>query len=258
MQRPDDTEPKDFDSASPEPAQDSAQGSTVNPQATESHADAEDTQPTTSQAPGNPVDSEDSSVSASDSPHEQAEPDTGSANVADESVDTGGDPQEVLNEDTELDPASQEAVAEESLEEQLAERTEDLQRLSAEYANYRRRTERERALIKETAENGVVVKLLPILDDLDLAQQHGDMEGPLKALADKLNTVMRELNVSAFGVPGDHFNPELHEAVQDASTGDEKALGVVLRKGYQAGERVLRTAMVIVADPTQETEAEQP
>lgn len=157
----------------------------------------------------------------------------------------------------EAEPASEE-VAAESLEEQLAERTEDLQRLSAEYANYRRRTQREKAQIQENAENGVVIKLLPILDDLDLAQQHGDMEGPLKALADKLNTVMRELNVSAFGVVGDPFNPEIHEAVQDTSTGDEKALGVVLRKGYQAGERVLRTAMVIVGDPTESADAAQP
>lgn len=132
---------------------------------------------------------------------------------------------------------------------QLAERTEDLQRLSAEYTNYRRRVERDRVAVAEGAKADVAAQLLPILDDLDMAEQHGDLTGPLKAVADKLNATFASMKVEAFGVEGDPFDPEWHEAVQDTSTGDEKVLGTVLRKGYRLGDRVLRNAMVIIADP---------
>ncbi len=138
------------------------------------------------------------------------------------------------------------------IEQQLAERTEDLQRVTAEYANYRRRTERDRAGIIDTAKSTVVAELLPILDDLDLAEQHGDLaEGPLKSLADKLQNVFAGLKVEAFGVPGDEFDPEIHEAVQDLSQGETKVLGTVLRKGYRFNGKLIRNAMVIIADPEQ-------
>ena len=138
------------------------------------------------------------------------------------------------------------------VENQLAERTEDLQRITAEYANYRRRTERERQSIVDSAKAGVVTELLPILDDLDLAAQHGDLgEGPLKSMADKLQNTLRNLKVEAFGEAGDAFDPEVHEAVQDLSEGETKVLGTVLRKGYTLGERTIRTAMVIISDPEQ-------
>ncbi len=137
-----------------------------------------------------------------------------------------------------------------SLEVQLAERTEDLQRLSAEYANYRRRTERERQATIETAKASVLTQLLPILDDIELARQHGDLtEGPLKAFADKFTDTVTGLKLISFGTEGDDFDPEVHEAVQDLSSGEEKAVGTVLRKGYRVGDRLVRTAMVIIADP---------
>lgn len=131
---------------------------------------------------------------------------------------------------------------------QLAERTADLQRVTAEYANYRRRTERDRVGIGEAAKADVAASLLPIRDDLDLAEQHGDLNGPLKAVADKLDSVLAGLKVETFGAEGDEFDPSKHEAVQDASSGDDKAVGTVLRKGYRMGDRVLRTAMVVIAD----------
>lgn len=147
----------------------------------------------------------------------------------------------------------QEAVPD--VEAQLAERTEDLQRVSAEYANYRRRTERERTAAVEAAKAKVVTEFLPLLDDLELAKQHGDLdEGPLKAFADKLNNVLAGQKLEAFGAEGDEFDPEIHEAVQDLSEGDDKRLGTVLRKGYRLGDRLVRNAMVIIADP-QETQA---
>lgn len=140
-----------------------------------------------------------------------------------------------------------------SLEDQLAERTEDLQRLSAEYANYRRRIDRERKVSIDNAKAQVLTQLLPVLDDLDLADKHGDLsEGPLKMFRDKFVGILDGLRVTPFGAEGDAFDPERHEAVQDLSSGDEKVIGTVLRKGYQLDDRLLRTAMVIIADPTQE------
>lgn len=136
------------------------------------------------------------------------------------------------------------------VEAQLAERTEDLQRVSAEFANYRRRTERDRQGIIDSAKATVLAKLLPILDDLELARQHGDLEdGPLKAFADKFRDTIVSMKLESFGKEGETFDPEIHEAVQDLSSGEQKALGTVLRSGYRIGDRVVRNAMVIIADP---------
>lgn len=144
---------------------------------------------------------------------------------------------------------TEETAAEAPLEAQLAERTEDLQRVTAEFTNYRRRVERDRFAIVDGAKADVAAKLLPLLDDLDLAEGHGDLEGPLKSIHGKLHGVFEDIKVEAFGAEGEEFNPDLHEAVQDGSTGDDKVLGTVLRKGYRMGDRVIRTAMVIIADP---------
>ncbi|WP_293950616.1 nucleotide exchange factor GrpE [uncultured Corynebacterium sp.] len=151
-----------------------------------------------------------------------------------------------------IDPDADGDGAVSSVEEQLAERTEDLQRVSAEYANYRRRTDRERAGIIDTAKANVVSQLLPILDDLDLAEQHGDLtEGPLKVFADKMKNTLTGMKLESFGSAGDEFDPEIHEAVQDLSEGDTKVLGTVLRKGYRFNDKLIRNAMVIIADPEQ-------
>ncbi len=143
-----------------------------------------------------------------------------------------------------------------SLEAELAERTEDLQRINAEYANFRRRTAQEREAVVEHAKAQVLTQLLPIVDDLDLAEKHGDLAagGPLKAFSDKFHKLLETLKVQPFGVEGDPFDAERHEAVQDLSNGDEKALGTVLRKGYQYNGKLLRTAMVIIADPLPQPE----
>ena len=138
-----------------------------------------------------------------------------------------------------------------SLEAQLAERTEDLQRITAEYANYRRRTQVEKQQVIEVAKAGVLTQLLPVLDDLELADKHGDIaEGsPLRAFRDKLVGITEGLKLTPFGAEGDVFDAERHEAVQDLSQGEEKVIGTVLRRGYQVEERLVRTAMVIIADP---------
>lgn len=151
--------------------------------------------------------------------------------------------------DDTVDPSVDPEAVASPAEAELAERTEDLKRVTAEYANYRRRAERDRVAAVEAAKASLATDLLPILDDLDLAAEHGDLTGPLKAMSDKLNTVLRGAKVEVFGAEGDAFDPELHEAMQDMSSGDEKAVGTVLRKGYRMGERVLRHAMVVIADP---------
>ncbi|ANE04952.1 nucleotide exchange factor GrpE [Corynebacterium crudilactis] len=154
-----------------------------------------------------------------------------------------------------IDPDADGDGAVSAVEEQLAERTEDLQRVTAEYANYRRRTDRERQGIIDTARAGVVTQLLPLLDDLDLAEQHGDLQdGPLKSISDKLSNILGGLKVESFGVVGEEFDPEIHEAVQDLSQGDVKVLGTVLRKGYRLGDRIIRTAMVLIGDPETDSE----
>lgn len=143
------------------------------------------------------------------------------------------------------------------VEAQLAERTEDLQRLNAEYTNYRRRTERDRQAVIENTKSQVIAAFLPILDDLDLARQHGDLnEGPLKAIADKLSSTLASQKLEGFGEEGDAFDPEIHEAVQDLSSGGEQVVGTVLRRGYRVGDKLVRNAMVIIADPEPSAEQE--
>lgn len=163
--------------------------------------------------------------------------------------------EELADIDAELQGAGQEpadsATAQEaasSTERQLAERTEDLQRITAEYANFRRRTERDRNAVTQSAKAQVVSQLLPIVDDLHLAEQHGDLGGPLKSFSDKLTGVLTGLKVTEFGAEGDAFDPEIHEAVQDLSDGDNKVVGQVLRRGFKLEDRLLRTAMVIIGN----------
>ena len=157
--------------------------------------------------------------------------------------------------EAEIDPDADGDGEVSEVEAQLAERTEDLQRVSAEYANYRRRTERERSQIANDAKAKVITELLPLIDDLELARQHGDLEdGPLKAFSDNLQAVLQRQKTQAFGAEGDAFDPEIHEAVQDLSQGDEKVIGTVLRKGYRVGDRLIRNAMVIIADPEEDAE----
>lgn len=130
-----------------------------------------------------------------------------------------------------------------------AELLADLQRLQAEYANYRRRADRERQGAVETGKANLMNALLPVLDDLDRARAHGDLEsGPLRGVADKIADTLKGQGLTAFGAEGDAFDPALHEAVQHDGEGAEPVIGQVYRQGYRLGERLLRTAMVTVTD----------
>ena len=209
--------------------------------------------------------SSDAKKAAKDADQDASEDAEATADTADDdgdadALDAGIDTADLAEVAAALDQVAADAEAEStepSLEEQLAERTNDLQRLGAEYANYRRRTQAEREQVIENAKAQVIMRFLPIVDDFGLAEQHGDLaEGPMKAFHDKFMNVLDGLKLQAFGDPGDEFDAETYEAVQDMSTGDTKTVGTVLRKGYKLNGRLLRTAMVIIADPPADSESE--
>jgi molecular chaperone GrpE len=137
-----------------------------------------------------------------------------------------------------------------ALQAQLDERTQDLQRITAEYANYRKRVERDREAVVSTAKAQVVLELLGVLDDLERAEAHGDLTGAFRAVADKVGGALQKVGLQPYGHEGDEFDPSLHEAVQHSTSPDVSGPTVtaVLRRGYRFGERVLRTAMVGVTD----------
>lgn len=138
-----------------------------------------------------------------------------------------------------------------SLRTQLAERTNDLQRITAEYANYRKRVERERVTVVEHATAIVLTNLLPVLDDIERARAHGDLEGAFGAVADQLLATLAKSGLQPFGEVGDGFDPARHEAVSH-NVSDEVRQATctqVLRQGYVLGERLLRTALVAVTEP---------
>ncbi|WP_298182530.1 nucleotide exchange factor GrpE [Saccharomonospora sp.] len=153
-------------------------------------------------------------------------------------------------ESTEGDGSAENAAAVQELQKQLDERTADLQRVQAEYANYRRRVDREREEMAVGGKAALLNELLPLLDDLERAEAHGDLTGAFKAVADKLVGVLEKTGLEPFGKEGDPFDPSVHEAVQHSTSPDVDGPTVttVLRRGYRFGERVLRAALVGVTD----------
>ena len=172
------------------------------------------------------------------------DPDTGEARPA--IVDEAGEPGPSLGESM-VDEA---VTVTSDVEKELAERTADLQRLQAEYANYRKRVERDREAVVAAGKATVVGELLPLLDDLERAERHGDLTGAFRAVADKLVAGLQRVGLEPFGDEGEPFDPSVHEAVQhDTSPDVSGATGTtVLRRGYRLGERVLRAALVGVTD----------
>lgn len=139
----------------------------------------------------------------------------------------------------------------EMLRKQLDEAQDDIKRVAAEYKNYRDRVKRDQAAAAELAVASVLSALLPVLDDLDRARDHGDLTGPFGSVAEQLLAVVGKLGLTAFGAKGDPFDPNLHEAVAHLSAADvpEGTCVDVMRRGYMLGERLLRPAMVAVAAP---------
>jgi molecular chaperone GrpE len=129
--------------------------------------------------------------------------------------------------------------------------TNDVQRLQAEYVNYKRRVDRDRGLVKENATYSVLSSLLPVLDDLDRAREHGELEGGFKAIADSLERTVAGHGLVKFGAPGDEFDPRLHEALMHAYSADVTTTTCqnIVSAGYRMGDRVVRPAKVTVVDP---------
>ncbi|MGQ4617460.1 nucleotide exchange factor GrpE [Nocardia sp. R7R-8] len=174
------------------------------------------------------------------------DPETGE--VRQPAADNGAAAAQAPQVDEGVDIDNDDALAD-TISGELAERTADLQRLTAEYANYRRRVERDRKAVIDNAKASVVTELLGVLDDLDRARAHGDLEsGPLRSVADKLSAALLKQGLEEFGSEGEPFDPTLHEAVQHEGSGHDPVIGIVMRKGYRFGDRVLRHALVGVTD----------
>ena len=187
-------------------------------------------------------------------PAEPGAPGPGSAGAADgrnngpDEAPGGESADEVLEgviEDTA--PAGTQAGA----EARLAERTADLQRLQAEYANYRKRVDRDRAAVKEQAVASVLTGLLPVLDAIGQAREHGELSGGFKSVADSLSSALGKFGLVAYGETGDPFDPKIHEALTRTYSPDvtEDTCVEIWQPGYKVGDRILRPARVAVAEP---------
>lgn len=173
-----------------------------------------------------------------------AAPAATASDVDENGADAGVDP----HADAGVEPG---AGAAEDLGAQLAERTADLQRLQAEYANYRRRVERDREAVKETVLANVLTHLLPVLDDIGRAREHGELEGGFKSVGEALEQTVERLGLERFGAEGDAFDPTVHEALTHSHSDEvtDPTCTQVFQPGYRIGERVVRPARVAVADP---------
>ncbi len=147
-------------------------------------------------------------------------------------------------------PPSDEPVGALSGDAKVAELTADLQRVSAEYANYRKRVDRDREMVTDLAAAAVVNELLPILDDLGRAREHGEYEGALKSVGDQLEAITTKLGLAAFGEVGEPFDPTVHEAMPHNEGADLEVpqVSVVFAVGYKFRDRVLRPARVGVEE----------
>jgi molecular chaperone GrpE len=149
---------------------------------------------------------------------------------------------------------SEEVISEEAVVEVIdpvTALTEDLQRLQAEFANYRKRIERDRSLASDLAISSVLFEFLAILDDLDRAESHGELSGGFKAVAEQINATMTKLGLEKYGSAPEAFDPNIHEALLHETSSEvrETTVSKILQPGYKYKERILRPARVVVTDP---------
>ncbi|MBE1564880.1 nucleotide exchange factor GrpE [Nonomuraea africana] len=179
--------------------------------------------------------------------------------------DNGPETEPVIRDNRKIDPETGQArptteeqqptaappVAEGGDTQLLAERTADLQRLQAEYTNYRRRVERDRVAVREQAVAGALAELLPVLDDIGRARDHGELNGGFAKVAESLEAAVTKLGLTSFGQKGEPFDPTVHEALMHSYSSEvtEPTAIEVLQLGYRIGDRVLRPARVAVAEP---------
>ena len=160
---------------------------------------------------------------------------------------------------TEVTEATEESIAEPGQEtDPVSALTADLQRLQAEYANYKKRVERDRSLAHELAISSILIELLPVLDDIERAQSHGELTGGFKAVADQIASTTERIGLTKYGTEGDLFDPQIHEALLHDTSPDvtTSTATKILQHGYKFKERILRPARVGVTDPEETPAAE--
>jgi len=162
-----------------------------------------------------------------------------------------GDGEEAMPNEADSAAVTADRAAADKLRTELADRTADLQRLQAEYANYRKRVDRDRAAVREHAVAGALTELLPVLDAIGQAREHGELSGGFKSVADSLQAALTKLGLVSYGQRGDAFDPKIHEALTHSYSPDvtEDTCVEVFQPGYRVGERILRPARVAVAEP---------
>ena len=213
------------------------------------------TDPHTDQPTGQPVDPPlDEPVEQVVDGAEVASEETGAPQETAAPGAPGPDDAEGMADDTPNDLVADLAAA----QTKVAALTNDLQRLQAEYVNYKRRVDRDRELVKQNATFSVLSAMLPVLDDLDRAREHGELEGGFKAVADSLERIVAAHGLVRFGKPGDEFDPRFHEALMHAHSKDVTTTTCqdIVSAGYMIGERVVRPAQVTVVDPEPEAPAD--
>jgi molecular chaperone GrpE len=164
----------------------------------------------------------------------------------------GPDPDAAVTPEPEVTETEKaEVLATTELRTQLSERTADLQRLQAEYANYRKRVDRDRATVREAAVAVALTELLPVLDAIGQARELGELSGGFKSVADSLQAAVGKMGLVSYGQRGDAFDPKIHEALTHSYSPDvaEDTCVEVFQPGYKVGERILRPARVAVAEP---------
>lgn len=218
----------------------------VNPRSAEEAVGSETSEPATAAATGPEAGAE--QVEAEQEAVAQQEP-AGEASPQPQAGSEGGpEPQADAAPQTEAEAVNLDAAL-------AAERLLDLQRLQAEYVNYKRRVDRDRAMVQERAVQDVLEALLPVLDDIHGAREHGDLQGgPFAAIAEKLENTLGKLGLTRFGEAGEPFDPMLHEALMHTQAelpdgAETTTIVTVLQPGYRAGDSVIRPARVAVADP---------
>jgi len=167
--------------------------------------------------------------------------------------------EDLITEETEVTQAVEESIAQPGqATDPVSALTADLQRLQAEYANYKKRVERDRSLAHELAISSVLIELLPVLDDIERAQSHGELTGGFKAVADQIATTTERIGLTKYGQEGDIFDPQIHEALLHDTSADvtTSTATKILQPGYKFKERILRPARVGVTDPEETPTAE--
>ena len=180
-----------------------------------------------------------------DTPHEDV------TVTGEESVETGSFPDAAAEMANETEVESPE-VSDADLQRQLDERTLDLQRVQAEYLNYKRRVDRDRELIKQNATYLALAPITEVMDTIDRAREHGELDGGFKAVAEQLERILAGVGLVKYGEVGDPFDPTIHEALSHIGEDPDVAVTtckVIAKAGYRIGDRVVRAAQVLVVDP---------